>query len=228
MKIDLNVDVGEGLASTDLALLEIASSGNIACGGHAGDAGTMAKTLEACLEAGIRIGAHPSYPDRANFGRASVLFLVAQLIVSLRGQVSELIRISGEVGTKISYLKPHGALYNDATKEADPSLAVIQTCRYFGLSVMGMEGSLLEQTARGVVPFIREGFADRHYLPDGSLVSRSHPDALILDPGEAADQALSLAPHVDSICVHSDTPGAVEIAKAVRRRLEQAGWPIGN
>lgn len=208
--IDLNVDIGEGLRiETDVALLDLVTSANIACGGHAGDREIMERTSRAALARGVRIGAHPSYPDRANFGRVTVEMPLTELMEEVTGQVQALVDI-----TPIAYMKPHGALYNDAVANRELAKALSD----LGWPLMLLDGS----------PYaaISEGFVDRAYRDDGRLVPRTEPGALITDLSLAADQAVSLAAKVDSLCVHSDTPGAIEILSAARRALEAAGYEI--
>ena len=213
--IDLNSDIGEGLPEeTDLEILRLVTSANVACGGHAGDLSTMRRTAEACVRLGVRIGAHPSYPNREDFGRVSIPMAAAELFRSAIDQVGTLSSIAKEAGGRVEYIKPHGALYHDRESSPEVSEVVEEAARKFALPLMGMSGS------------IKEGFIDRRYLDDGTLAPRSLPDALITDPDVAGDQALALAPAVDSLCVHSDTPNAAELLRAARRRLMGAGYRI--
>jgi UPF0271 protein len=215
LHIDLNADVGEGeMPKVFAGLIGVVTSVNIACGGHTGDENTMRQTGAAARAAGIRVGAHPSYPDRANFGRVTVTLASERLRASILEQVRSLAQV-----TEVGYLKPHGALYNDAVRDPRVADVVYEVAAELTLPVMLLSGS-----RPGT---IIEGFIDRAYMPDGSLKSRELPGALILDPFAAASQALALAPAVDSLCVHADTPGAVELMSAARNALEQAGYTIG-
>jgi UPF0271 protein len=219
--IDLNSDLGEGLpAEVDEAMLDLVSSANVACGGHAGDAESMRRTVAAARARGVRVGAHPSYPDRAGFGRVRVEMDPAALERSLLDQIGTLSSV-----TPIAYVKPHGALYNEAAR--DPALGdvVAGVARAFGVPLMTLAGSPLAARVPGV---IREGFLDRAYRPDGSLVPRSEPGAMVLTPDEVRAQALRLADggEVDSLSLHSDTPGAVELLAAARDALVSAGYAI--
>lgn len=220
MKIDLNSDVGEDDdPGTDTLLMDIVTSVNVASGGHAGDGKSMSRTIAAAQQAGLRIGAHPSYPDRANFGRMSLTMEPAALRRAIIDQVHALAQVAKYHDAQISYLKPHGALYNDCVQDPRRADELFAAAEELNLPVM-----LLACVSRGN---IREGFIDRSYLPDGSLKARGLPGAMILDPAAAADQALALAPKVDSLCVHSDTPGAVALIRSARAALEQAGYLIG-
>lgn len=224
--MDLNSDLGEGMPrDIDDAMLRLATSANIACGGHAGDASTMRDTVRAALGLGVRLGAHPGYPDRENLGRIHVEMNAAQLVTSLYEQVEGLRRIAQEEGSRIEYLKPHGALYHDAMLDHGPAVeALWETAKAFAIPIMMLPGSALERF--GTAATIHEGFCDRAYRPDGTLVPRAEPGALIADPAEAAAQALALAPRVRSLCVHADTPGAPQLLAAARRALEDAGYEI--
>lgn len=221
--------MGEGWDEADTELVHLVTSASIACGGHAGDPQAMARTIRKCLDQGIRTGAHPSYSDRANFGRVSIKSEPRAVADAIIGQVTELMQIAKGLGARIGYLKPHGALYNDAARGEAMARALVAASKELGLPIMGLADSPFEDMVRGAsIGFIREGFADRRYLPTGALVPRSHPGAIIRDPEEAASQAITLASRVDSICIHSDTPGAVKIAASVRKRLIEDGWQIGN
>lgn len=228
MFIDLNADLGEGLDEIDDQLLFLISSANIACGGHAGDERSMRMTITRCVDQGIRIGAHPSYPDRSGFGRNRIDINPRVLIRSIRQQVDQLQGIAHAARATISYLKPHGLLYNDAAQGASVAASsLLHVCKEFDLDLMCLAGSPVARlAAEAAVGYIQEGFADRMYAPSGGLVSRVEPDALITDPEAAAAQATRIAPTIDSICIHSDTPGAVQVAATVRRHLEEEGWEI--
>lgn len=240
--IDLNADLGEGDAE-DLALLRIVSSCNIACGGHAGDADSMAATIGAALRRGVALGPHPSYPDREGFGRRSRFVVADELHDALRTQVLEFDGIAADLGARVRHLKAHGALYNDAA--ADPALADVVarvTAELPGrVALVGPAGSELQRAARRCgIDFIAEAFVDRRYRDDGSLVPRTDATAVIGDAAEAAAQALAIArgePVVtasgerltvvaDTLCIHGDTPGAALAAAAVRAALERHGIRI--
>lgn len=213
--IDLNADLGEGCGGDD-ALLEVVTSASIACGLHAGDAATMRRTCAAAQQHGVRIGAHVSYDDREGFGRRALDVPLVRLQAQVRGQIDALAAFGPVV-----FVKPHGALYHRAG--ADRAVAEVIVAAAGELPVVGPPGSALLEAAgpRGIA----EGFADRAYAADGSLVQRSRPGALL--GGQAAlEQARALAATVDTLCVHGDTPGAVGLARAVRRTLEAAGFAV--
>lgn len=208
----LNVDLGE-LPDEPEELYRLAHVVNIACGGHAGDDASMARAVELARSAGATIAAHPSYPDRAGFGRVSMSLSPAELATAIRQQ---LLRLSGVAGT-ITIVKPHGALYHDLGRDPALAAAFVEAVSVLGApAIVGPPGSPL---ARCGLPFLREGFADRGYAPDGSLLPRGTPGALIEDPQRAAAAARALAHRVDTLCVHGDTPNAVAIARAVREAL---------
>ena len=196
---------------------------NIACGGHAGDAASMERVVGWCVATGRGIGAHPSYPDRANFGRRSMAIGADALGDAVRAQCAALAAIAARHGRPVTHVKPHGALYHDAA--ADPALArAVVTAAADALgdasTVIGPPaGALREAAAARGVGYASEGFADRRMRPDGGLVPRSEPGALLTDPAEAAAQAQRLADRVDTICCHADTPGSLAIAGAVHRAL---------
>lgn len=223
-KIDLNADLGEGIADhLDLELLDLITSANVACGGHAGDEATMTKTVIEAKARGVRIGAHPSYPDRANFGRRSLPMGIEAIAVSVEDQVRTLLKIAEEEGAPVFYIKPHGALYHDASLDSDLASVVLLVAKQMGLRTMLLAGSLMADREPSI---IREGFLDRGYMPDGSLVPRSESGALLTDPEEVRQQALLIAPRVDSLCIHSDTPNAVTLLKHAIDALENEGYEI--
>ena len=243
-RIDLNCDMGElpeAIADgTQEALLRSITSANVACGGHAGDEGTMRTTIEQALRAGVAIGAHPGYPDRENFGRLE-LKMPAQVVAdSVHEQVRVLAEVAAKCGAKLAHVKPHGALYNQAVKNRELAEAIAKGVAKFskGLVLMGLAGSqMLEVFREGGFAVAAEAFADRRYEPDGTLRSRKFDDALIRNPEEAAWQALGIAERevviasdgsevavdAQTICIHGDTPGSVQIAAAVARALREAG-----
>jgi len=228
MALSLNVDLGE-LPGEPEALYSIATMVNVACGGHAGDEETMERACRLAREAGARLAAHPSYPDRAGFGRTSVVMTPAELAASVRAQVEALARVALRVGISIEAVKPHGALYHDAAQ--DPAIAAavlegIDAAMGAPVAIVGPpEGALARRAAAEGRAYVREGFADRAYGPDGKLVPRTQEGALITDLSAARAQALQLAEggRFDTLCVHGDTPGAVSLARVVREALESAG-----
>lgn len=223
--IDLNCDVGElEDAAYEAALLDCISSANVACGGHAGDAASMERTARLALERGVRIGAHPSYPDRVHFGRVKMAMSAAEIEGAVREQIERLEAVVRGLGGEIAHVKPHGALYNVAARDGDTARAIGRAvvrwnprATMFGLAASPALGLWREMG----LAVAAEAFADRRYEPDGSLRFRALPGALITDPREAAAQALRFARggQAQTICVHGDTPGAVEILRACREAL---------
>jgi len=246
--MDLNADLGESFGQwrlgDDERLVEHLTSANVACGFHAGDFRVMEATVELCRRAGVAVGAQPGYPDLIGFGRRPMPFTPDEVESLVRYQVGALEAFCRAHGVEMQHVKPHGALYNQAA--ADPALATAiarATARFsrdlllFGLASSEPMRSAAEDAGLRFVP---EAFADRRYLPDGSLQSRSEAGSLLTDPADAATQAVgiadgsvtaadgsSVAVRAASICCHGDTPGAVEIARAVRAGLEAAGVAIG-
>jgi len=238
MLIDLNCDMGEGM-ETDAAIFPYISSANIACGYHAGDPDTMRRTVELALRHHVAIGAHPSYPDRANFGRLDMLgqgvtleeipdLVVDQLIV--------LQAVCEEFGTRLHHVKPHGALYNRAARDAAVSALICRAVREFdaSLKLYGLSGSVTgEEAARHGLVFVHEVFADRTYLPDGSLTPRSMPGALIEDEGQAMAQVRRMVEEgrvnvagggeieirAETVCLHGDGAHAVAFARMIHEGL---------
>ena len=238
MRIDLNADVVEGY--DDRALLPFLTSVNIACGGHAGDEPTMAAIVRAAEALGLALGAHPSYPDRQHFGRREMAMEPTALGSALRAQVTALVEVAAAAGSRLVHVKPHGARYNTAARDLDTVRVVARAIAEVDptLRLVGLGGSRLLEAGREVgLGVAGEAFADRRYAPDGSLAPRAFERAVIHDAGEAADQAVRIvldhevlaldgtrvAVFADTLCIHGDTDGAVAIAAAVRRRLEQAG-----
>jgi len=221
---DLNVDLGE-LPGEPVELFGLAHRVNVACGGHAGDPASMRAACRQAQLSGALVGAHPSYPDREHFGRAEMLIVPGMLRMSLEKQCRDLATIARELGVRVAHLKPHGALYRAADR--DPLLAevVVEASRSAlgEVAIVGPpEGELGRAALRAGVPFLAEGFADRGYDRDGQLIPRGSPGSLIEDPAAAAAQAIRLAKEdrFHSICVHSDTPNAILIARAVRAALD--------
>lgn len=222
-KIDLNADLGEGFSDqVDLELLDLITSANVACGGHAGDEATMSKTVREAKARGVRIGAHPSYPDRANFGRRTIPMSIEALRLSLEDQVRTLMKIAEEEDAPVVYIKPHGALYHDASLNPDVAEVIFALATRVDSRVMLLGGSQFAEEPL----VIREGFLDRSYMPDGSLVPRSEPGALLTDPEEVRRQALLVAPMVDSLCIHSDTPNAIALLRHAIDELENGGYEV--
>ena len=225
MTIDLNCDMGElEDVAQEAALMEYITSANIACGGHAGDEATMERTARLALARGVRIGAHPGYPDRANFGRVEMAMSPAAIEDTVREQIERLERVVAKLGGQIAHVKAHGALYNVAARDEAVARATGAAVAGWNAraTVFGLAGSLALDVWREMgLPVAAEAFADRRYEPDGSLRPRKFADALITDPAEAAAQALQFASEgkVQTICVHGDTPGAVGILKACREAL---------
>ena len=247
--IDLNCDMGEGeaeaSAALDRELMRLVSSCSIACGGHAGSEHTMRRTAASALDAGLRIGAHPSYPDRDNFGRQSMSISGTALSAAITEQTAALKAIINELGGKLSFVKPHGALYNDMTRDAELTSLVVTTIKEFDptLKIMGLAGSHCSAICEDLaMPFLGEAFADRRYADDGQLSPRSQDGAVITQPETAVEQILSIVEHArvesingkwlplqaQSICVHSDTPCALEHLTLISNHLIARGLTIGT
>ncbi len=225
MTIDLNCDMGEDCGADDEALMPLFTSANIACGGHAGDEASMRRTVELALRHGVAIGAHPGYPDRENFGRAVLPMEYGEIEQTVFEQVRALGRIA-----PLAHVKPHGALYNVSARDRSVAEAIACGVRRAAGSVLlvGLAKSMMLDAWRSLgFPVASEAFADRRYESDGTLRSRVHADALIVDPAEAARHALMLIRGgADTLCIHSDTPGSAGIAAAVRERLIRDGVRI--
>ncbi len=223
--IDLNCDMGELEDSAhEAALMEHITSANIACGGHAGDEATMERTVRLALERGVHIGAHPGYPDRANFGRLEIPMTSVEIAQTVREQIERLDAVVRRMGGTIVHIKPHGALYNVAVHNAGVARAIGHGVAQWNgaIPIFGLAASPMLDVWRSMgLTALGEGFADRRYEPDGTLRARKYSDALITDPQEAAAQAVRLARGgaAQTICVHGDTPGAVTILKACREAL---------
>lgn len=223
--IELSADLGE--ASDDRgrelerAIWPLIGAANVACGGHAGDEGSMREAALTAARLGVIFGAHPSYPDRANFGRKTMDIDYDTLVASLVGQIESLRAIGAAEGVTLQRVKAHGALYNDAHRDRAMAEAIVEAVRQFGVAVVAIGSSQTAAVAReSGVPVIREAFGDRGYRPDGSLIPRSEPGAL-LSIEEAAEQAarFATAPDFDTLCIHADMDGAVERLKAIRRAI---------
>ena len=238
-ELDLNADLGEGFGQwrlgDDDALLEVVTSANVACGFHAGDASTMRRVCERAAQRGVAVGAQVSYRDLAGFGRRFIEMDPAQLADEVLYQIGALQACARAAGTTVSYVKPHGALYNATVHHTAQAEAVASGVRAFGaLPVLGLPGSeLLAAVDRAGLEPVAEAFGDRGYTPGGTLVARSRPDAMLTRTADIVDRAARLASageivavdgtvlRVDarSLCLHGDTPGALEHARAVRDRL---------
>lgn len=247
MSIDLNSDMGEGFAAwsmgDDAAMLEVVSSANIACGFHAGDPAIMRETCAGAVRESVAIGAHIAYRDLAGFGRRTMDVASRDLVAEAIYQIGALSAAAGSVGGSVSYVKPHGALYNTIVHDERQARDIVEAIRAVddSLAVMGLPGSrVLEVAELAGMPTIREAFADRAYTPEGTLVSRKLPGSVLHDPDLVAQRIVRLVEEgvveaidgtpvrlqADSICVHGDSPGAVEMAVAVRKRLTEAGISI--
>jgi len=228
--IDLNADLGEGCGH-DAALIPLVSSINLCCGLHAGSLSTTEEVLKlARAEMSHRplaIGAHPGLPDRHAMGRAPVNLPVDMLEEITRYQVAVLARLAENASVPLSHLKPHGALYHLACSTPEVAEKIVRVAAEFNLAVMGLPASALASACAGKARFLAEGFAERGYLPDGNLIPRGQPGALIHHPAEAAAQALRLASQgLQTLCIHGDSPHAVSIATTVRDQLQMAGYTI--
>lgn len=231
--MDLNADLGESTeqweSGADRALLEVVTSANVCCGAYAGDAGLSLATVEACVEAGVVVGAQVGYPDREGFGRRPMDPSDDELVDTVRAQLDDLMTWADEVGGRVAYVKPHGALYNAIVHDERQATAVVEAIAPYGLPVLGLpDSAVLRIAAAEGLQAVPEGFADRGYEADGTLVPRSEPGALLDSPDEAAAQSLRLAVLVESICVHGDSPGALDMARAVRRALEDGGHELAG
>lgn len=227
MEIDLNCDLGEGCAH-DAELLPLVTSANIACGFHAGDPATAFSALTLAAEHHVQAGAHPSFPDRANFGRCEMVRSEQQIFEDAIYQVGALIALARAAGTRITHVKPHGALYNLACRDDAYARPVVAAAEFFELPLLGLPNSRLQALSDGKCRFVAEGFADRRYLPDGSLVPRSRPDAFVEDPAEAVKQVdwLLRERGVRTICVHGDNPRALVFVRELREALTRQGIAI--
>jgi 5-oxoprolinase (ATP-hydrolysing) subunit A len=235
--LDLNADLGEGIGDDD-ALLAVVTSANVACGFHAGDEATMRAVAATAAARGVAVGAHVAYRDREGFGRRPMSVPPETLAAEVREQIEALEACCRDAGTRVRYVKPHGALYNQAARDAEIADAVCGGVAAVGpLPVLGLPGGELLRAARDAgLRAVPEGFPDRAYHADGSLAPRDEAGALIEEPAAVAERAVALAQgtvegtggapvHVTvrSLCVHGDAPQAVAAARAVREALEAAG-----
>ena len=244
MTVDLNADLGESFGvwrlGDDGAMLDVVTSANVACGFHAGDAATLARTCRAAAERGVRIGAQVSYRDLAGFGRRFIDVTPEDLTADVIYQIGALQALAHAAGSTVSYVKPHGALYNSIVTNHDQARAVAEAVHAVdpSLPVLGLSGSAFFAAAHELgLRTVPEAFADRAYRSDGQLVSRRLPNAVLHNVAEIADRVVSMVTAgrvaaadgsmipitVESICVHGDSPGAVQIANAVRERLVDDG-----
>ncbi|MCB7137989.1 LamB/YcsF family protein [Cellulosimicrobium marinum] len=243
-RIDLNADLGEGfgrwILADDAALLGLVTSANVACGFHAGDPGTMRTVTRDAVAAGVSVGAHVAYRDLAGFGRRFLDVAPSELADDVVYQLAALDGFARLAGDRVRYVKPHGALYTAIVRHEAQARAVVDAVRAYDatLPLVGLPGSAVLRVAEDAgLPVVREAFADRGYLPSGELVPRGRPGAVVHDPAAAAARALAIvttgtveavdgttvAVAADSLCVHSDTPGAVDLLGAVRAALGDAG-----
>ncbi|WP_214468474.1 5-oxoprolinase subunit PxpA [Microbacterium flavescens] len=244
--IDLNADLGETVdgvpTADDEAMFAVISSASVACGGHAGDAASMRDAVERAARFGVAVGAHPSYPDRADFGRTAMAMAPDALAAEVAMQLGALVA----AGADLRYVKPHGALYHAVTADRGQADAVVRAVadqsELLGraLPVLGLGGEIATAAASAGLPFVREAFLDRGYLPDGGLVARTAPGALLDDARAVADRAVRLVREgvveaVDgslveadaaSLCLHGDSPSAVAMARAVRAALDDSGIEV--
>jgi UPF0271 protein len=247
MVVDLNADLGEGFGvwrlGDDAALLEVISSANVACGFHAGDARTMRQVCDLAVARGVAIGAQVGYRDLAGFGRRRIEMDVDELQADIGYQIGALDAFARAAGDRVCYVKPHGALYNTAAGDVHVAQAIADAvARYApGQPLLGLFGSALQQAAEDrSVPFVAEAFADRAYTPDGRLVPRSEAGAVLTDTDMVVARSVRIALEgvvmdveggpvtvsARSLCVHGDTPGAVDLARAVRAAVTAAGIAI--
>ncbi|MFZ1134206.1 MAG: 5-oxoprolinase subunit PxpA [Candidatus Korobacteraceae bacterium] len=247
VSMDINSDLGESEESlangTDFELMRYITSANVACGGHAGDECTMRETVRFAKELGVAVGAHPGYPDRANFGRIESPMASAEIEATVRDQIAALAEVADSLGVHLAHCKPHGALYHAANKSTEVAAAIGRAVLESDeqLIMVGQAGSstLTLWGAMGLT-CAAEAFADRAYEPDGILRKRTLAGALLDDPAKAAKQALDIATRnivtaadgtelkidAGTICIHSDTPGSVLIARAVNEALKKAGVQV--
>jgi 5-oxoprolinase (ATP-hydrolysing) subunit A len=246
-RIDLNADLGEGFGvwrlGDDDAMLQIVTSANVACGFHAGDPAGLLRVCRTAAERGVRIGAQVSYRDLAGFGRRFIDVGTEDLIADIVYQIGALQGIAAAAGSTVSYVKPHGALYNTIVTNREQAAAVARAVHLVDatLPVLGMAGSaFFDEAGRLGLRTVPEAFADRAYRPDGQLVSRREPGAVLDDPVEIAHRVVTMAASgrvtaidgaqievsAESVCVHGDSPGAVQIATAVLDQLKAAGTQI--
>jgi UPF0271 protein len=247
VRIDLNADVGESFGpwsmGDDERLIPLVSSVNVACGAHAGDPLTMERTIRLAVEHGVAVGAHPGYPDLVGFGRRDLDMTRAELMASIVSQIGAVAMMARSLGAELRHVKPHGALYNRAARDAAVAEAIAAAISRSApeLVLVGLAGSKLIEAGSGAgLQVAAEAFADRAYEADGSLRSRRLNGAILASPAAAARQAIGIVRdgrvtasdgtqvrvRADTICIHGDTPGAAEYAAAVRAAMTRAGVTI--
>jgi len=234
--IDLNADIGEGMPC-EKELIQYITSCNIACGGHIGDDNSILETISLAKINNVKIGAHPSYPDKLNFGRKSIDISIVDLITSIDNQLSNFKNICDKANVKWHHIKFHGALYNDlkVNKEKASALVKLLDEKYSGIVLYVPTNSAIKLAAEGIIPCHLEGFADRAYSKDSSLVPRSQPKAVLIETDEVVQQVLDMVLHkkvntvdggqksidIQTLCLHGDTPTALELAKAIVSHLKK-------
>jgi UPF0271 protein len=247
MSIDINSDLGESFGNyemgNDRLMMQYISSANIACGYHAGDFITMRRTVLLCIESGVSIGAHPSYPDLQGFGRRNMEFTPEEIYSMVLSQVGSLKCITEAEGGFLRHVKPHGAMYNSASDNSEKAMAIVEAVRKAGddLILLCLPGSAMEAAAiKTGLRYATEAFSDRQYDSRGRLVPRTNNEAVIHNPEVCASRVLDmvlkkriitidnqfLSINPDSICVHGDTKDAIEIAKAIRGVLDRNGISV--
>lgn len=227
--IDLNADLGEGCPNDRTLLDGLVTSASVSCGAHAGDPGVIRQTLAWARDLHVAVGAHPGYPDREHFGRRERAMPSDAVAAMILDQASSLVDLAAEVGVAIRFLKPHGALYNQAQRDPAIARGVVDAAAELGWPLLGQPGTLLERLAAGRgVRYIAEGFPDRRYREDGSLVPRTEPDAILHDPAEMEAHLRSLIAggRAATLCIHGDDPRAIENARLVRRILAGQGVAV--
>jgi UPF0271 protein len=249
MRIDLNCDMGESFGrytlGDDAAMLDVVTSANVACGLHAGDPSAMQATVALASQKGVAVGAHPGYPDLQGFGRRMMALTPAEIETTVLYQIGALAGFARAAGVPLVHVKPHGALYNVAARDVAVAEAIVRAVATFDphLIVVTLPGSVLACAAQTAgLRVACEGFADRAYREDGSLVPRSESGAVIHDPALATARAIRMAMsgeveaitgrivplHIDTLCIHGDTPGAVVIAATLRAALEAEGVVVAS
>lgn len=245
MRIDLNADLGEGCPD-DAALIAVVTSANVACGFHAGDPGLMARTVRAAANAGVAVGAHPSFPDREGFGRRAMQRSPDAVEADVSYQVGALLAICRARGVRLAHVKPHGALYNQAAGDPELAAAIARAVHAVdpGLVLVGLASSraMRDAAANLGLRYASEAFADRRYETDGTLLSRNETGALVSSVEAATEQAVRIATRgevvavdgslvrlrADTLCLHGDSPGALQLARAVRSALAAKGVTVAS
>lgn len=227
LRVDLNSDLGEGCAF-DADIMPLITSANIACGFHAGSPAEARTAIRLAARHGVHAGAHPGFADRDHFGRRELERTEDQIFEETVYQIGALTGFASHCGMSLSHVKAHGALYNLAMRDDHYAEPLVAAAELFGLPIMALPGSRVEARSAGRVPVIVEGYADRRYRPDGSLVPRSEPNAFVESPQEAVVQALTLLKggRVQSLCVHGDNPQALTFVRELRSAMEAQGIVI--